>query len=179
MNPFALHVTWTCYATWLPGDKRGYVSNTRLPKGGFVPKANTPGTPYTSDDPFTRGLSRAEQLHPTVRLTLEQAVFVASTLIDAVAERDWFIIRAAIIANHTHVLVTRCPHDGPTVRRVLKGVTQAALSDLAGQRRKWWTAGGSDRYKHDQRAIDAADGYIARQAGILAGIANMKLIVCG
>ena len=72
-RPFAIHITWTCYGTWLPGDARGYVSNTRSPEGGFEPKQNTPGTPYTRDDPLTRNLARQEQSHPTVWLTTEQA----------------------------------------------------------------------------------------------------------
>jgi hypothetical protein len=31
-EPFALHITWTCYGTWLPGDQRGHVSNVLLPQ---------------------------------------------------------------------------------------------------------------------------------------------------
>src|SRR6516225_1923021 len=53
-RPFALHITWTCYTTWLPGDRRGYVSNTLLPEGGSLPRQNMPGTPVTADDPLTR-----------------------------------------------------------------------------------------------------------------------------
>src|SRR3954454_4062773 len=34
---FALHITWTCYGTWLPGDERGHVSDVIFPDGGFVP----------------------------------------------------------------------------------------------------------------------------------------------
>jgi hypothetical protein len=43
MNDFALLLTWTCYGTWLPGDARGYVSNTRSNHGGFEPLQNAPG----------------------------------------------------------------------------------------------------------------------------------------
>ena len=59
-------------------------------------------------------------------------------------------------------------HDGPAVRGVLKGNTQAALSEQAGHPARWFTAGCSDRYKNDQPAIDAAVQYVADQEGMLA-----------
>ena len=176
-RPFAIHITWTCYGTWLPGDPRGYVSNTLLPDGGFEPKQNTPGTPYTQDDTHTREQAGENQVHPTVRLGREQAVCVAETLVEAASARGWRIIRAATMDNHTHVVITDCPDDGPAVRRVLKGVTQAALSAQLGHPRRWWTEGGSDRYKHDHEAIEAAVGYVARQPGMLAGVDDMRPFV--
>ena len=155
MRPFALLVTWTCYATWLPGDRRGYVSNTRHAGGGFARKVNTPGVPYTRDDPTTRTLARSLPSHPTVRLTPAAAEVVARTLAAATAARGWHVRRAAVMANHVHVLLTACPDDGEAVRRVLKGVTQAALSA-------------------------AADAYVAAQPGMLAGVfAGLAFTVAG
>src|SRR6266540_5568786 len=97
---FAIHITWTCYGTWLPGDERGYVSNTRLPEGGFEPKQNTAGTPYTRDDPLTRHTARSEQSHPTVWLTSELATCVAESLVNLAKPRSWRILQAAVMANH-------------------------------------------------------------------------------
>ncbi len=173
-RPFALHITWTCYASWLPGDRRGYVSNTLLPEGGAAPKQNTPGTPYRADDPYTRRLARALQKGPTVVLSAEDALCVARSLVEAARTRDWRILRAGVMANHVHVVITDCPDDGPAVRRVLKGNSQAALSAATGRPQRWWTAGGSDRYKHDHAAIEAAVAYVAAQPGMLAQIVDMK-----
>ncbi|MBL8798114.1 MAG: hypothetical protein JNM56_29725 [Planctomycetia bacterium] len=144
--PFALHISWTCYGNWLPGDERGYVSNTLLPERGFDPKRNLPGTPYTADDAYTRDRARRLQKQPTARLSRDQARCVAAALVEAAQRRGWRIVRAAVMANHVHVVVMDCPDDGPQVRRVLKGCTQAALCEFAGQQRRWWTASGSDRY---------------------------------
>jgi REP element-mobilizing transposase RayT len=155
-RPFALHITWTCYGTWLPGDQRGYVANTRLPEGGWQSKQNTPGTPYDADDACTRRQARALQKAPGVRLSGEEALWTAQALVEAARARTWRIWRGAVMANHVHVVITDCPDDGPAVRRVLKGGSQAALSRAAGRRQRWWTAGGSDRYKHDHAAIEAA-----------------------
>jgi REP element-mobilizing transposase RayT len=174
-EPFAILITWTCYANWLPGDARGYVSNTIHPGGGFQRKQNTPHTPYTRDDPFTRARAKRLQRSPAALLTPALAQCVAKSLIDAAQNRGWHIVRAAIMANHVHVVISNCPHDGPGVRRILKGNSQAALTDFVGQTASWWTAGGSDRYKRGSAAVEAAIRYVANQKGILAEIIDMRL----
>jgi REP element-mobilizing transposase RayT len=172
---FALHVTWTCYGTWLPGDERGHVSDVIFPDGGFDPKQNVVGTPISAGDDFTRRNAQSLQKGQTVRLTLAQALRAAEALVAAARERGWHILRAALMANHIHVVICDCPDDGPAVRRVLKGVSQSKLSKAEGRSQRWWTAGGSDRYKHGHAAIDAAVDYVARQAYKFAEIVEMRV----
>ena len=176
-QPFALHITWSCYGTWLPGDQRGYVSNTRLPEGGYLPKKNTPGTVVTADDAYTRQRARDLQKQPTSLLSATLAFEAAKALVEAARLRGWRILRGAVMTNHVHVLVLDCPDDGPAVRRILKGSSQAALSSKVCQSRRWWTAGGSDRYKHGWQAIEAAVQYVAQQPGVLAEIMDMRAIM--
>jgi REP element-mobilizing transposase RayT len=176
-KPFAIHITWTCYANWLPGDQRGYVSNTLSPEGGFETKQNTPGTPYTADDSHTRECARQLQNWDKVRLTPELALRATEGMVKAAAARGWRILRASVMANHVHVVITDCPDDGPLVRRILKGNAQAAMNEFHGKTMRWWTAGGSDRYKHDWEAIEAAVRYVADQEGILAEIVDTKVQV--
>jgi REP element-mobilizing transposase RayT len=171
-QPFALHITWTCYGTWLPGDKRGYVSNTLSQTAAFHPKENIPGTPYTADDPYTRARAQALQKDVTVWLNQKQAYVAAVALVKAAAERGWRILRGALMANHVHLVIQDCPPDGPAVRRILKGCSQAALTQHAGQSHRWWTAGGSDRYKNDDAAIAAAVQYVADQEGKMVEIVD-------
>jgi len=172
-QPFALLITWTCYGTWLPGEARGYVSNTLKENWQYDPKRNAPGTPHTKDDPETYQRAKSLQKQPTVWLTHEQAVIVAEALIQAARKRGWHIARAAIMRNHVHVVIRDCPNDGSAVRRILKGTTQAALSDHAGQSRTWWTTGGSDRYKNDEQAVINAVNYVAKQEYVLVHIVDM------
>jgi REP element-mobilizing transposase RayT len=174
-NPFALLLTWTCYGTWLPGDRRGYVSNTLRHGGGFVPKLNRPGMPYAVDDPYTRQRAAELQKGSTVCLAYDDARCAAESFVQASSERGWRVLRGAVMANHVHLVVAECPDDGPAVRRVLKGVSQAALSRRRGRPRRWWTHGGSDRYLHSERAILAACRYVAEQEGMLVGIVDGKV----
>ncbi len=96
-EPCGLLITWTCYGTWLPGDPRGYVSQTRMPDGGWLPKENMPGAPYRADDPLSRNGARKRQEWPTVNLTVEQARCVAESLVKAAVDRGWRIARAAVM----------------------------------------------------------------------------------
>jgi REP element-mobilizing transposase RayT len=175
-QPFALLITWTCYGTWLPGDPRGYVSNTLKENWQYDPKQNTPDTPHTKDDPETYRRAKSLQKQPAVWLTKEQAVIVAQTMIDAAKKRGWHIARAAIMRNHVHVVIWDCPNDGSAVRRILKGTTQAALSDHAGTPRTWWTTGGSDRYKNDEQAVINAVNYVAKQEYVLVEVVDMRIV---
>ncbi len=175
---FALLETWTCHGQWLPGDRRGYVSNT-LTDEGYRPKRNEPGTPYDRDDARTYERARQLQKYPTIWLTRLQGECVARAAIGAAVEREWLILRGAVMSNHVHMVVANCPDDGPAVRRVLKGVTQAALNKLVGRPARWWTRGGSDRYKLGARAIEAAVSYVAGQAHMLCAIASNEIVDVG
>jgi REP element-mobilizing transposase RayT len=171
---FALHITWTTYGSRPPGDPRGYVSNTLVPGVGYERKQNTPGTPITADDPTTLRRARELQKWPTVYLTATEALVVAESLVEAAKRRGWRIVRCAIMADHVHAVVMDCPDDGPLVRRILKGVSQARLSEHHGSPRVSWTSGGSDRYKHGAVAIEAAIKYVADQENKFAEIIDMQ-----
>jgi REP element-mobilizing transposase RayT len=108
-------------------------------------------------------------------LTPTQAQRAAESLIAAARERGWHILRAAVMANHIHLVICDCPDDGPAVRRVLKGVSQSKLNKAEGRFQRWWTAGGSVRYKHGHAAIDAAVDYVAKQEYKLAEIVDMQV----
>ncbi len=175
---FALHESWTCYGTWLPGDERGYVSNM-LTDEGYRPKHSVPGTPCDCDDERTRRRAEQLQAHPTVRLSPAQARCVAEAICAAAIDRDWVVLQGAVMANHAHMVVTNCPDDGPAVRRVLKGVSQAALSRQAERPGRWWTRGGSDRYKHGATAVRNAVQYVADQPYMLVAIVNNEVVGVG
>ncbi|WP_437207054.1 hypothetical protein [Planctomicrobium sp. SH664] len=173
---FAMFFTWTTYGTWLPGDERGHVSNKRHPTGGFDPKRNRPGTPYADGDEYTRERARSLQKWPTVWLNQSQAIVVAKSLVHLSQKREWIVLRAAVMPNHVHVVLSNCPTDGPAVRRILKGVTQSDLNKSAGQSRRWWTSGGSDRLRRGERSVLETIRYTANQSGKLAEVIENRVV---
>ena len=66
-DAFALHITWTTYGSRLPGDERGYVSNTYLPSEGYQPKQNAPSAPARPTIPIRgSGPGRARSGRPCI-----------------------------------------------------------------------------------------------------------------
>jgi REP element-mobilizing transposase RayT len=174
---FAMFFTWTTFGTWLPGDERGHVSNKRRSAGGFEQKQNQPGTPYATGDDDTRERARSLQKWPTVWLNESQAIVVAKSLVELSQKREWVILRAAVMSNHVHVVLVKCPTDGPAVRRILKGVTQSDLNKSVGQSRRWWTSGGSDRVRWGERSILETVRYTANQPGKLAEVVENRVVL--
>ena len=125
-----LLITWTCYGTWLPGDERGFVSNKLKPTGSFERKINAAGERPHTDDSYTRAVAAELQKWPPVYLSPDDVFCVAKSLCEVAKNRQWRIPRAAIMRTHVHIVVRECPDDGPAVRRVLKGATQADLCEL-------------------------------------------------
>jgi REP element-mobilizing transposase RayT len=175
-HDFALLETWTCHGQWLPGDNRGYVSNT-FTESAHQRKKNLPGTPYDRGNVETWQRAKALQKHESVLLSLNDARIAAEAMIEASVTREWLILQGAIMANHVHMVVTNCPDDGPAVRRILKGTSQAAMSRHLGRSRKWWTEGGSDRYKHSEAAVTAAVKYVANQSRPLVFVVENRLVL--
>lgn len=92
---FALHITWTCYGTWLPRDPRGHVSNQLTKANVYLLKQNIPGTPPASGDAWTWKNARSHQKGESVLLTANLAEVVCHSMVRAAKLRDWRILRAA------------------------------------------------------------------------------------
>jgi len=158
-------LTWTTYGTWLPGDKRGFVSNVRDGEGPEV-KHNTPGTPY---DARHRGLAiaaREQMAGDAVWLTVEQASPLAEQFRETAVFRGWSLLALAIMANHVH-LVVGVPGD-PEPESLLRDFKSYGSRRLNGRFGKpasgtWWTASGSTRKLPDERAMSAAIRYVRNQ----------------
>ncbi|MEX0715812.1 MAG: hypothetical protein WD066_04460 [Planctomycetaceae bacterium] len=175
-DAFALLITWTTYGTWLPGDPRGHASNIIDEDRRYERRRGEFGAPYGSGDSHT--LARASRLQndSTVWLDRESAAVAAKAIVEACRERGWRIRRAALMANHAHVLIEDCGTDAGPVRRILKGVSQAKLSDHAGINRRWFTRGGSDRRKRGANAIATAMRYVENQKGFLVRVAETAIV---
>ena len=169
-DSFAWLITWTTYGTWLPGDPRGNVSPVLLADRRYEKRKNMPGIEWAAGDERTRNRAKALQQFETAFLSADDAYAVAESIAEAAAKRNWLIVRGAVMAAHVHVVVRDGGADSSAISRVLKGVSQARLSERLGSSRRWWTHGGSERGLRGAEAITAALEYVANQERILAEI---------
>ncbi len=155
-------LTWTTYGTWLPGDRRGFVSNVADDDGRGV-RFNQPGTPYVKDVRPIRSFAIAEVGDP-VLLTAEQALVTAEQFRETAIYRGWSLLAAAVMRNHVH-LVVGVPGDPEpeTLLRDFKSYASRKLNEVFGRRDRWWTQSGSKRKLPDITAVNAAARYVKNQ----------------
>ena len=158
-------LTWTTYRTWLPGDRRGFVSRVRQNDGTHVIH-NVPGTPVDSNLPGLEQAMRRSIKGRPIRLTQEQAAAVLDQFRETVAYRGWQLLAAAVMANHPH-LVVGVPGDAEPERMLhsFKSYASRALNKRwqRPSNETWWTSSGSKRKLPEQRAVSSAVRYVLDQ----------------
>jgi len=169
-DSFAWLITWTTYGTWLPGDPRGNISPVLCADRTYEKRKNTPGVEWAAGNERTRKRAAALQEFETAFLSRDDASVAAEAIVEAAVKRGWRIVRGAVMAAHVHVVVCDAGADSSAISRILKGVSQARLSEHAGASRRWWTTGGSERGLRGGQSIANGVDYVAHQERILAQI---------
>jgi hypothetical protein len=98
-------LTSTTYGTWLPGDRRGFVSPLHGPDGKKVIH-NVPSTPYDADHSALRNSAKLCMTSTAVRLTAKQAAIVLKQFQQTCTLRNWICVSGSVMANHFHVVVS-------------------------------------------------------------------------
>ena len=158
-------LTWTTYGTWLPGDRRGFVSSVRDADGRKVIH-NVVGTPVDKDDPQLRAAALERMAGPPVWLSDAQAAIALRQLHAHVAFRGHDLEAAAIMTNHVHIVVGVSGDPAPS--RLLgdfKSYLSRALNADCGRPKggTWWTESGSKGKLPDEEAVRLAVEYVRRQ----------------
>ncbi len=156
-------LTWTTYGAWLPGDRRGFVSDVRDGEGEKA-LHNTPHTPCDADMPALQAHAAAIMTAETVRLDAAQAQTVAVQLRETATHRGWHLLALAVMANHIHVVVG-VPGD-PDPEKLLgdfKAWATRRLNAGWGRRERWWTQSGSRRIKRTPEEVRGAVEYVRDQ----------------
>ncbi|MAT69606.1 MAG: hypothetical protein CMJ58_08785 [Planctomycetaceae bacterium] len=161
-------LTSTTYGSWLPGDPRGSVTSVRDYRAddrrtGSRVEHDRPGTPW---EPACPGLYRSAQSllkSPPVVFDRPHALALVEQFVETARRRDWRLLAVAVMATHFHIVVA-APQQVSADKLLgdFKAWGSRALSARLGKPASgtWWTAGGSKRYKGDERAIHAALQYV-------------------
>ncbi len=163
MSTAAIHVIWTNYMTWPPGDARGHWS----PLFDFYGRLIARGDRLNLPDPTTRAVAIARAKEPEKVFTRREQEIVARTV--GLILRDDFegrvaVYAAAIERTHTHLLL------GPTtidldklVGRIKSRTSSAVIHDGDEPwRTRTWTTGYWHVFMFDIRSIPDVQVYIER-----------------
>ena len=162
------YLTSTTYGTWLPGDPRGSVSNTREWSG---PRShdNVVGEPPTPHSPGLHDASQQRLKFAPVFFTVAYAEAVIAQFLETARYRGWRVHAVAVMRNHFHMLVEVLHDPNPgKIPGDFKGHATRTLNSTFGHREEWWTDRGSKRPNPTERSRYAAVRYTRDQEGVLA-----------
>ena len=158
----AIHVVWTTYGTWLPGDARGHWS----PLLDFYGRLKRAGHQLNLADSETHRHARSIMKEPAKRLSGDDSEVVAGEigrqLSPGMPGAMWNIHAATIEPTHVHLLFGRLRDDIGTVVGRLKSRTSSVLLKQTANagRSRIWTAGYWKVFIFDQFAIPIVIQYI-------------------
>lgn len=94
-------LTWTTYGSWLPGDERGFIGETRK-AFKIKEKHNVPGTPCGPSIPALQSFARNKLRSPVVYLKPKQALALLSQFQETADVRGWRLVACAIMRARPH-----------------------------------------------------------------------------
>jgi len=165
----AWFLTWHTYGTWLPGDKRGFVSPVRMDSGQSE-LHNVPRTSTDCDHPQLSHWARARLKSDPIVFSKLQADVLAAQLQQTAVYRGWSLLAFAIVTNHVHVVLGVAGDPNPSdLIGDLKSYGSRALNQRfeRPQAGTWWTESGSKRKLDSEQSILGAIRYTIEQQGAL------------
>ena len=159
MATIGIHLVWTSYGTWLPGDDRGHWS----PLFDFYGNLLVRGGKLNRADLTTKQLAKESMKEPAKILTDDERRIVAETLgthLGGLGQPKAYA--AAIEKTHIHLLLGSVAEHIATTTGRLKGTTSSAVVDLPTNkdRKRTWTAKYWKVFLFDETAFAAVKQYI-------------------
>lgn len=154
-----IHLIWTTYGTWLPGDDRGHWSALFDCYGGITERGGKLNIP----DAVTRTRARSMMREAPKWLDADEVAAVAEELSRHVAPvagpEAW---AATVEPNHVHLLVGPLEEEISRFAGRLKGRTSSAVGALAknADRERVWGDGYWKVFLFDEVAVSAVKRYI-------------------
>ena len=143
-DPLAYLITWTTHGTWLPGDRRGWVTKQKPGIQAYDEVMEAIAERSLTDSPVILGPRQREIVEQTIRRHCDI--------------RAWTLHALNVRSNHVHMVVT-APDAPETVMVQLKAWCSRRLNEADG-RRKWWTEHGSTKWINDEAYLANAIRYV-------------------
>jgi len=135
-------VTWTTYGTWLQGDKRGYVKDSKVLDGNEkLEQAN-------------ENLQR----HDSVILIFSERSIVLKAIIAEARKIDHNIEAIAVCSNHVHIAARPCKETIELIVSRYKNVSRTALN----RKERIWTHGFDKQFCFSEQDFKQRIEYVKR-----------------
>ena len=153
-----IHLIWTTYGTWLPGDDRGHWSALFDLYGSIRER----GGKLNAPDDTTRTRVLGQLSEPPKRLDADEIAVIAEELRRHVAPAGPKAWAVAIEPNHVHLLIGPVDETLSKFAGRIKGRTSSVVGALPknGGRERVWTSGFWKVFLFDDTGVTAVREYI-------------------
>lgn len=153
-HPLAHFLTWTCYGSWLHGDPKWSVHQSRA----------TPGEESIGPRPAWQQQEAATLRAGSQTLTEESGRVVETTIRAHCAIRRWELHALNVRTNHVHLVLTA---DATPERAMSEckawSTRRLREAGLITADERVWTRHGSTRYLWDRASLERAIEYVCHQ----------------
>ena len=152
--PLAFLLTFTCYGTWLHGDKRGSVDKEHNIYGSEFVKSNERLNDKKETDLKTNIISLDQSQRKIIEKTIEEVCH----------HRQWELKAVNARTNHVHAVVSGNADPDKMINDFKSYSTRRLVESGHFEKgTRLWTSGGSTRYLWYEKSIDAACRYVNEQ----------------
>jgi REP element-mobilizing transposase RayT len=163
--PLSYFITFTCYGTWLHGEKSTSVDRLN----------HTPGTDFLSFSSKRGGLVKKNMSEPPYFLDESRRRIVLQAIIEVCRYRQWVLLAAHVRSNHVHCVI----HALLPPEQIMNSIKSYASrhlnkANLDGDRVNRWTRHGSTRYLWKEAEVEATIQYVINEQGLPMAVFENK-----
>ncbi len=163
--PLAYFITFTCYGTWLHGEKLTSVDRF----------TNTPGTDFLSFDSKRLYLVKKQMPETPYFLDDSRRQIVLQAIEEVCIYRKWVLLAAHVRSNHVHLVIhalTQPEQIMSTIKAYAsRHLNKAKLDKCRASR---WTHHGSTRYLWKEAEVEATIQYVVNEQGLPMAVFENK-----
>jgi len=163
--PIAYFITFTCYGTWLHGEKSMSVDRF----------TNLPGTNFLSFNSKRLHLVKKSMPESPYFLDELRRKIVLQAIEDVCIHRQWELLAAHVRSNHVH-LVIHAILPPEQIMNTIKAYASRHLNKakLDDSRVRRWTNHGSTRYLWKETEVEATIQYVVYEQGLPMAVFENK-----
>ena len=155
--PFAYHITFTTYGTWLHGDKRGSVDKQH----------NQYRSAFVSPNAGLRKKEQANLKNPSVILNKNIREAVLKAILQVCGHRGWDAHAVHVRSNHIHIVVSGKEKPEKMMVDFKAYATKTIRKNSNNQAifRKYWSRHGSAKYLWTKENLVSTVDYVKNRQG--------------